>query len=324
MKFPCLHLFRLCSALLACCVVLPSSGCIKDKAPKVLETAYVRGGGVPLRDQLGPASGLITTLQGGEKVDVLAKRARWVQVRLAGGRTGWLHSRYLVAPEVFDEFRRLDADSAGLPSQGKAALRRETSLHLEPGIKSDSFYNLKEGQEVEVLEHRLAERAENTNVARRAEDESEDAPPAVEITGSDDWFLVRASASRTGWVREGALDMKLPIEIARYNEGLRVRAWFVLYEEIDDGETHPWYLWATIHPRPGLPFDYDEIRVFVWNPRASRYETSYRERNLIGFYPIQAGNSGQAPSFSLQVEDESGKRFRKNYVMNGRLVKRES
>ena len=109
---------------------------------------------------------------------------------------------------------------------------------------------------------------------------------------------------------------------------LRVRGWFVLFEEHDKGEVHPWYLWVTIRPRAGLPFDYDEFRVFVWNPRMSRYETSYRQRNLIGFYPVQVGSretpAGQIPTFSLQLEDEKGTRFRKNYAMNGRIVRPES
>jgi hypothetical protein len=75
-----------------------------------------------------------------------------------------------------------------------------------------------------------------------------------------------------------------------------------------------------------LPYDFDEIRVFVWNPNQDRYETSYRERNLIGFYPIRVGSRetprGLSPSFVLPVEDETGRRFEKQYVMAGRVVQR--
>ncbi len=321
--------FRSYSTLLLCCAALLATGCLRDQSPKVLEIAYVRGGGVPLRDQLGPSSGQVKTLEGGEKVDVLAKRNRWVQVRLEGGRTGWVHSRFLAPAKIFDQFRQLEGEAAALPPQGKALIRRESNLHLDASVNSDTFYRLTEREQVDILTHRIAERADRPgSSASQAAAESDSAPEGaaeVEVKGNEDWFLVRAPGGRAGWLRESALDVSPPIEIARYNEGLRIRAWFEIFKEQDQGQVHPWYLWATIHPRPGLPFDYDEIRVFVWNPKKSRYETSYRERNLIGFYPIQVRTedtpAGPSPAFSLQVEDPSGRRFKKRYVMNGRLVR---
>ena len=117
-----------------------------------------------------------------------------------------------------------------------------------------------------------------------------------------------------------------PFEVGQYREGLRIRAWFVIHRELDDGIERPWYLWATMRRAAGLPYDFDEIRVFVWNPNRDRYETSYRERNLIGFYPIRVGSRetprGPSPTFALPVEDETGNRFEKQYVMGGRLVRR--
>jgi SH3 domain-containing protein len=331
--------FRLRSLLLAGCLALLGSGCARDQNPKILDVAYVRGSGVVLRDQLGPASGVLATLQGGEKVEVLARRNRWVQVRLAGRQTGWVHSRFLASQKVVDQFQELAGKSQALTGQGKALIRREANLHLDADGGSETFHRLVEHDPVDILTHRLAERVDRPPGGNRSasvpdpatgseEDESDagkEEPVTVEVRAPEDWFLVRASGGRVGWLREGFLDMAPPIEVARYSEGLRIRAWFVLYEEHDNNGVHPWYLWATIHPRPGLPFDFDEIRVFVWDPVRSRYETSYRERNLIGFYPIEARNmdtpEGQAPAFSLQLEDPAGRRFQKSYRMSGRVVK---
>jgi len=323
------NLLHIIELLLAGCVLLAGAGCSRAHTSPPLETAYVKGVAVPLRAQLGPSSGMVATLKGGEKVEVVAKRARWVEVRLEGGRTGWLHSRFLASPELFSQFQRFAAETATLPSQGQARIRREASLHLEPDIHSDAFYSLPERVAVEVLQHRVAERtdvsAKSTKVAAQETNAPEDQAAEVEVRRNEDWLLVRDSSGKTGWVRESLIDMSPPIEIARYNEGLRIRAWFVLYREQDGDEVHPWYLWATIRPHPGLPYDYDEIRVFVWNPQKSRYETSYRERKLIGYYPVETGSrqtrSGPSPTFSLQLEDQSGKRFRKAYIMEGRLVK---
>ncbi|MBI2816760.1 MAG: SH3 domain-containing protein [Acidobacteria bacterium] len=276
-----------------------------------------------MRDQLGTSSGTVTTLDGGEKVEVVAKRTRWVQVRVEDGRTGWVHSRFLAPQKVLDDFRRLGSEAAGLPSQGTATLRRVANLHLEPSTNADIFYQLAESDKMDVLAHRIIERDERLITSAATNGDTEAAE--VAIKAHEDWFLVRAAAGKTGWLRENFLDISPPIEIARYNEGLRIRAWFELYREQHGNEVHPWYLWATIRPRPGLPFDFDEIRVFVWNPNKSRYETSYRERKLIGFYPIEVRSvetpSGPAPAFSLQVEDPSGKRYTKSYIMTGRLVR---
>lgn len=315
---------------LVVCLGLALTGCTGPAAPPPRETAYVRGEGGALRDQLGPSSNLVGTLESGEAVEVLATRPRWAQVRSARGHTGWVQSRFLVGPEVHDRFRSLAAQAESFPPQGTALLRREADLHLEPLRGSETFYGLPERAEVEVLAHRVEERAPAARVNPDnppSESEAGDGPPAgLAVQALDDWFLVRASGGKAGWVFESLLDMNVPVEVARYREGLRIRAWFVIYREMDEGVEHPWYLWATIRPVAGLPFDFDEIRVFVWDPVRDRYETSYRERNLIGFYPIQVGSQetprGPAPSFRLQREDETGKRFQKNYVMVGRTVRR--
>ena len=315
-----------CLMLLAC-AILPGAGCVKDQTTRVLDTAYARGGKVSVRDQLGVPSNLVATLQGGEKLDILGRRNRWAQVRLTDGRTGWVHSQFLATPALFEQFRQLARQSATVPSQGKAVIRRDANLHVAPGTSTETFYRLSENELVEIFAHQNADRAERAGSSARPAQATPEPPEAVTVNvkGSEDWFLVRASGERVGWLRESFLDMSPPNEVGRYSEGLRVRAWFVLFEERAGDETHPWYLWATIHPRAGLPMDYDEIRVFVWNPKMSRYETSYRERNLIGYYPIQvrtvASPGGPQPAFSLQLEDPSGKRFQKDYKMIGRSVR---
>src|ERR1700739_2339705 len=98
------HLFQVkpvCATLLLLCASWLSGGCSRvSKVPGAMEVAYVRGEDVPMRDQLGPASGRVITLEGGQRVEVVAKRVRWVQVRLDGGRTGWVQSRYLASPKL--------------------------------------------------------------------------------------------------------------------------------------------------------------------------------------------------------------------------------
>ena len=325
MKWWFVRQMRVAYAALALGAALAGMACVRDQSPHVMEVAFVRGGGVALRDQLGPGSGVVSTLNGGERVEVLSRRARWVEVKVDGGRRGWLHSRFLASPKLFEQFQQLASQSAGAPSQGRAVIRREANLHLDPGINSETLYRLIEGNPVEVLSHRTVERQERPLSGDTTEsvELGEEDSAKVRVRGQEDWFLVRAG-NKAGWLRESSFDMDPPVEVARYSEGLRIRAWFVLFEEHTGDEVHPWYLWATVHPKPGLPFDYDEIRVFVWNPAKSRYETSYRERNLIGMFPIQVHRADTAdakPGFELQLEDANGNRIRKSYVMLGRLVR---
>ncbi|MBI4459661.1 MAG: SH3 domain-containing protein, partial [Acidobacteria bacterium] len=252
-------------------------GCAREPAPGELEAAYVSSAGAPLFDQLGPSAKAVGNLQSGEKVEILGRRTRWTQIRTARGQSGWVQARRLVSQEVFEQFQQLARQTASLPSQGKALMRRQTVLRLQPNRDAQEFYQLAEREEAEVLRHEVVSRTSPEGSAAAADEEGS-LTAEIKVEAREDWFLVRASRARTGWVPENAFDMNLPLEVAQYRENVRIRAWFVLREE--QGAERPWYLWATIRRVAGLPYDFDEIRVFTWNPARSRYETAYRERNL--------------------------------------------
>jgi hypothetical protein len=321
------------------CLGLTAAGCSSTvPEPPRRNIAFVRGADVPLRDQLGPGSSLIGTLTNGDEVEILSTRPRWSQVRTAAGQTGWMQSRFLADSSVRERFRVLAQQSASLPSQGTALIAREANLHLDPHRDSETYYRLAEEQQVDVLAHRVTERGaplssvldngdtENNDDDLGDADEEGPRPAEVAVRMPEDWLLVRDSEGSTGWMLERSADMNPPFEVGQYREGLRIRAWFELHREIDDGVERRWYLWATVRRLAGLPYDFDEIRVFVWNPSRDRYETSYRERNLIGFYPVEVTRletpHGSVPRFKLHVEDESGNRLEKSYIMEGRIVRR--
>ena len=313
----------LCGALIACrrSGVAPPSG----------EIAYVSGASAELRNELGPASKVVGHFLSGERVEVLSRKPRWAEVRRTTGETGWVLQRSLVSQDIYDQFAKLYREAEVLPSQGHATIRRDANLHLEPGRSTQVFYQLAEKEPVEVIGHRVVGRdapgsPAAASSADSASDDSTAGNEAAEaiIKNPEDWLLVRSTRDRAGWLLESSTDLAPPIEIAQYSEGLRIRAWFELYRDPNVDPPHPWYLWATIH-KAGLPYDFDEVRIFVWDAKQSRYETSYRERNLMGVFPISVKPtpeaSGQpAAEFGFAVKDTSGQRIERNYSMTGYQV----
>lgn len=151
-----------------------------------------------------------------------------------------------------------------------------------------------------------------------------EAKPAGPVP-TDDWSLIRTKDNHVGWVLTRMLNMAIPDDVAQYAEGHRITSYFPLGEERDGDAVKPNWLWTTIVK--GLePYEFDSFRVFVWSRKHHRYETAYIERNVVGHFPVIVNTSGSVPSFSLILEDDSGKLMRKTYMFEGyrvRMVNKE-
>ena len=101
-----------------------------------------------------------------------------------------------------------------------------------------------------------------------------------------------------------------------------------MLNEVQDGDKKvAQYLVALTEPKDGLPFDFNQVRVFTWNVRRHRYETAYRERNLFGLLPIRTGveafeKEGRLPFFSFRIQDENGSTAERKYKLNTPIVRR--
>ncbi len=152
-----------------------------------------------------------------------------------------------------------------------------------------------------------------------------EAPPPI----MEDWWLVRDGQGHAGWVLGRMIDVDVPIEIGQYAEGQRVVAFYPL-TTVHDSETNkdqPYYLVLLTEPKDGLPFDYNQVRLFSWNVKRHRYETAYRDRNVSGFLPVSIGQEdfeklGNEPTFTLRVRDEQGQTIQQKYRLEGVIVKR--
>lgn len=143
----------------------------------------------------------------------------------------------------------------------------------------------------------------------------------------DDWTLVRTRDGKAGWVLSRMLRMAIPDEVAQYSEGARITSYFPLATVVDPetGETKHHWLWTTM--TEGVkPHDFDSYRVFIWNLKKHRYETSYIQRDVLGYYPV-AARQGPSPTFTLIMQSEDDAQPHKyTFRMEGyitRLVNKE-
>ena len=127
----------------------------------------------------------------------------------------------------------------------------------------------------------------------------------------EDWWLVRDSKGQVGWMLSRRLDVDVPDEIAGYSEGQKIVGAYVLTKVYDaesslPGKMVPEYVSVTNAYKDGLPYDFDQVRVFTWNTKKHRYETAYRQRNLEGYLPVTVSQGKNAqgqgvPEFSITV-----------------------
>ncbi len=285
---------------------------------------------VILRDRLATIYENKGTVKLGDKVFVLDHQRRFSYIRTQNGQEGWIADRYLVDAPTYEQFEKLVADNKNAPIQSHATTRATLNLHVTPGRDTEHLFQLKEGEKVEFLKRATAEKAASTQPPpkpKKTTSGSKDEPEAPPPPALEDWALVRNSENHVGWVLARMLDIEVPLEIAQYAEGQRIVSSAVL-SKVQDGENSvPQYLVLMTDPKDGLPWDYNQIRVFTWNTKRHRYETAYRERNLVGMFPVKVGTEdfgkeGVLPVFTLQVKDAQGQLKERKYRMLGPIVRR--
>ena len=321
--------------LLVLAAVLTVSLCLpacNRRGHRVLEINYVSASQAALRDQVAAVYNRVGTVKNGERVEVLDHEKRFARVRTAGGVEGWIEQRYLVDEKTFEGLQRLTQDHKNDPVQSPGILRNETNLHITPGRETEHLYQLAAGAKVSILERATAEK--QTGAAPGAVPK-----PATSRLGTktpsgpvlEDWWLARDSEGRVGWVLARMVDIDVPLDIAQYAEGQRIVAFFALNQVVDTDKgvqkKVAQYLCAITEPHDGLPYDYDQIRVFTWNVKKHRYETAYREHGLDGVLPVTVttenfDKEGTLPVFILRVKDDASNVTERKYKLNTPMVRR--
>jgi SH3-like domain-containing protein len=143
----------------------------------------------------------------------------------------------------------------------------------------------------------------------------------------DDWWLVRDSQGRVGWVLAHMVDLDIPLDVAQYAEGQRIQAAFVLNTVQDEEKgAITQYLVLLNENKDGLPYDFNQVRVFTWNLKRHRYETGYREHYIIGYFPAKVstedfGKEGTMPVFTIRKQNADGTISERKYRVIGNIVR---
>ena len=328
------------------------AGCNRGRE-RVLEIAYVSALQANLRDHVAAVYEKTGVVTNGERVEVLDHDRRFAKVRTASGATGWIEQRLLASQQVFDRIQKLTAEHQNDPVQGQGTTRNDTNLHVEPGRDAEHLYQISTGEKLSLLQRGTAEKTSGLGsaahsasrpdtpggTAKQGNPQKKNAPKndkkqptpalpasALPVPVIEDWWLVRDSHNRVGWVLARMVDLDLPLEVAQYAEGQRVVAYFVLDQVQDRDKKVAQYLTVLTEPKDGLPFDFNQIRVFTWNVKVHRYETAYRER-MKGVLPAIVAQEdfdkeGVLPVFTLRVQDEGGNVSVRKYKLKTPMVRR--
>ena len=290
------------------------SGCARLR-PHLAETyVYVTAKETFLRDRIAAVSNRTGNVKNGDRLKVLERGRRFLRVQTDGGATGWIDEKVVAPQEIYDGFGGLNAEHQKDPAVASAVVRDEVYLHLKPGRDTEKLFRLAEGEKLQLLTRAtlpkavagapLRARAAAEKPAGEAKAagskkaalpaakgatvvEAPPAPPAME-----DWWLVRDAKGHTGWLFGRMMDVDAPESLVRYAEGQRIVGAYVLNRINDpeapmDDKNVPEYITVMSPYKAGLPYDFDQVRLFIWNAKKHRYETGFREKNIEGYLPLE-------------------------------------
>ena len=355
--------------LLAGCLVavLVLNGCSKLRPKPETQYVYVTSKQTYLRDRVAAVSNRTATVGNGDKLEILEKGRRFYRVQTPKGEQGWIDERAVATQEIFDQFEALGREHQHDSVVANAVVRDDVYLHTKPGRDTDRLFRLTEGEKLKLLQRATlpkplppGQRAPVNPVTPpagatkdKAGTQKESAPAEPTPPIMEDWWLVRDSKGDTGWLYSRMMDVDVPDSIGRYSEGQRIVGAYILTKVNDpdapqDDKNIPEYVTVLSPYKAGLPYDFNQVRVFTWNVKKHRYETAFRERNIEGYLPVDikmakdpyAKNPAgmmEAPTFSFKVLSADspivipdpvtgaivpGKTNLKTYRLEGSIVRR--
>lgn len=348
-------------------LALATVGCSHGKSKADNSFVFVTTKQGYLRDRVAAVSNRVAQVSNGEKLKVLDHGRHFLKVQTDKGQVGWIEERAVATPDTVNAFDQMKDQHQNDPEIVGGVTRDEVYMHLSPGRETEHFYLLPEGEKLKLLKRATVVKPMTGASAQRAQQKAIPQAPGTQAAKKidpakvaaipeppvlEDWWLVRDSQGHTGWLFGRMLDVDAPDTLTRYSEGQKFVGAYILTTVHDDGaptdlKDIPEYVTVMNSYKSGLPYDFDQVRVFTWSLQHHRYETAFRERNIEGYLPVKVtkmkdpyGKSPVAqdvlPAFSYRVLTEDappvlpdpktgemipGKTVTKTYRLEGNLVR---
>jgi hypothetical protein len=269
----------------------------------------------------------VGTVTFGDKLRVLRSFGDDVQVRTAGGLTGWINKRDLLSSELWEQARDLAKQASAMPVEARGHTAVLSNVHVEPGRQMPRVDQLEKGVPVVLLERRVVAFSGSGQTG----EEEEVSTGASQGGRKEDWWLVLAKTPEegmiAGWVLGRFIELDVPDPLPNYADsaGVRIVSWFELNRVPDgSGSTKPQYLVLGTKGPEGQPCDFSEIRVYTWSKKHSQYETAFVDSDVCGKLPLTLKHSPAPPgdiTFSFQ-DLGNGAPESRTYRMRETIVRR--
>ncbi len=295
-------------------------GCKRFHAKPSDQYVYVTAKQAFLRDRVAAVSNRTGQVNNGERLKVMEHGRHSIKVQDARGETGWIEEKMVATDQVVDEFDQLKEQHKGDGEIASGVVRDLVYMHIQPGRDAEHFFLLNEGDKLKLLRRASVEKSTTGASAVKAQKaipqaagtnaKKDVAEPAKTTDGAssvakvdavaapapvmEDWWLVRDQGGHTGWVYARMIDVDAPDSLTRYSENQRFVGAYVMATVHDDGapgdqKDIPIYVTVLSPYKAGLPYDFDQIRVFTWSLSHHRYENGFRLKNIEGFLPLVLG-----------------------------------
>ena len=323
------------AGIVALCALI--AGCNRFR-PQHHEMVYVAVRQMYLHDRVAAVSNRVGEVTNGQELEVLEHGRRFLKVKTRKNEIGWIEEHAVIDSSSYNDFTQLAQQHKSDPVVATAVVRDDVFLHLSPGRNTQRFILLPANAKVELLVRASVPKgapgakpapkpiappaaATNSGTPQRnaqpsptkiAEPLAKPATPAqpapADAPVMEDWWLVRDGQGHLGWLLGGRMDVDVPDSVAQYAEGQRIVGAYVLttiHDQDSSAPNHevPEYVMLLEPPKNGLPYDFDQVRVFTWSVKRHRYETAFRLHPIQGFLPVTISKvsvkGGTAPAFSF-------------------------
>jgi hypothetical protein len=309
------------------CVLVLATGCSRFRHERY-DTVYVSARQMYLHDRVAAVSNRVAEVTNGQPLEVLEHGRRFLKVKTQKNEIGWIEERAVIDAKAFQAFEQVGVQHKDDPVVATGVLRDDIYLHLTPGREAERFYLLAANAKVQLLQRASMPKVAPGSgqavkpqapkppvapsqspakpaapLAAQALNLAEPQPPALE-----DWWLVRDAQGHAGWLLAGRMDVDVPDEIGTFAEGQRYVGAYIFNKVLDPDSTLPdhmvpQYVTLLSPPKAGLPFDFDQVRVYTWSVRHHRYETAFRVHPIEGYLPMRVTPAvgAKAATFSFLI-----------------------